>query len=125
MRISDWSSDVCSSGLLQRRCISRWSAYAEFLQLFDQARLAITRRWLSEMLIGGNRFLRRRIAFPKARQQLRIFIFAVVDAFLIQRQKARKDHDLPGRTQTGPASRSEEHTSELQSLMRISYAVFC
>src|SRR3546814_8726149 len=26
---------------------------------------------------------------------------------------------------TGPAWRSEEHTSELQSLMRISYAVFC
>src|SRR3546814_4455766 len=26
---------------------------------------------------------------------------------------------------TGSASRSEEHTSELQSLMRISYAVFC
>src|SRR3546814_4507353 len=26
---------------------------------------------------------------------------------------------------SGPASRSEEHTSELQSLMRISYAVFC
>src|SRR3546814_1132070 len=25
----------------------------------------------------------------------------------------------------GPAARSEEHTSELQSLMRISYAVFC
>src|SRR3546814_988018 len=25
----------------------------------------------------------------------------------------------------GPSSRSEEHTSELQSLMRISYAVFC
>src|SRR3546814_6931823 len=27
--------------------------------------------------------------------------------------------------QTGPSQRSEEHTSELQSLMRISYAVFC
>src|SRR3546814_9561842 len=26
---------------------------------------------------------------------------------------------------SGAASRSEEHTSELQSLMRISYAVFC
>src|SRR3546814_5319332 len=26
---------------------------------------------------------------------------------------------------TGVAARSEEHTSELQSLMRISYAVFC
>src|SRR3546814_5554265 len=34
-----------------------------------------------------------------------------------------------GKSQTGPSrimtSRSEEHTSELQSLMRISYAVFC
>src|SRR3546814_1943518 len=28
-------------------------------------------------------------------------------------------------TKTPPATRSEEHTSELQSLMRISYAVFC
>src|SRR3546814_5175365 len=37
--------------------------------------------------------------------------------------------DLPGelaaRTRFLQASRSEEHTSELQSLMRISYAVFC
>src|SRR3546814_5009170 len=33
----------------------------------------------------------------------------------------------PGRGRSGPhgGSRSEEHTSELQSLMRISYAVFC
>src|SRR3546814_1348071 len=29
------------------------------------------------------------------------------------------------RKSQGPAKRSEEHTSELQSLMRISYAVFC
>src|SRR3546814_8156781 len=29
------------------------------------------------------------------------------------------------RRRTGPKRRSEEHTSELQSLMRISYAVFC
>src|SRR3546814_3434094 len=31
----------------------------------------------------------------------------------------------PVRHNRCPASRSEEHTSELQSLMRISYAVFC
>src|SRR3546814_5533523 len=31
----------------------------------------------------------------------------------------------PGRRPAGPVARSEEHTSELQSLMRISYAVFC
>src|SRR3546814_3125410 len=38
------------------------------------------------------------------------------------------DGRIPGRGHqgsAGPASRSEEHTSELQSLMRISYAVFC
>src|SRR3546814_9679609 len=34
----------------------------------------------------------------------------------------RRLHLLYG---TGSATRSEEHTSELQSLMRISYAVFC
>src|SRR3546814_10733360 len=41
----------------------------------------------------------------------------------IQRFKLRERADS---TQQGPAvERSEEHTSELQSLMRISYAVFC
>src|SRR3546814_3951180 len=42
----------------------------------------------------------------------------------------RFDHPIPERTPQTPfsligLSRSEEHTSELQSLMRISYAVFC
>src|SRR3546814_7822057 len=32
---------------------------------------------------------------------------------------------LSGDDRTGAVTRSEEHTSELQSLMRISYAVFC
>src|SRR3546814_1546545 len=34
------------------------------------------------------------------------------------------EHDRAG-IDAQPAHRSEEHTSELQSLMRISYAVFC
>src|SRR3546814_8379220 len=41
----------------------------------------------------------------------------------------RPDQHIPPRTTHNPASRnwnrSEEHTSDLQSLMRISYAVFC
>src|SRR3546814_8097672 len=37
----------------------------------------------------------------------------------------RSEHDAADRDPGGCASRSEEHTSELQSLMRISYAVFC
>src|SRR3546814_2272599 len=36
-----------------------------------------------------------------------------------------KDDHAPGGTHEPLSGRSEEHTSELQSLMRISYAVFC
>src|SRR3546814_4317133 len=45
----------------------------------------------------------------------------------INRQVNAEDTELIARVQQGMASRSrsEEHTSELQSLMRISYAVFC
>src|SRR3546814_3118457 len=39
---------------------------------------------------------------------------------------ARHGAAMPaGHRRTNPLSRSEEHTSELQSLMRTSYAVFC
>src|SRR3546814_2136803 len=40
-------------------------------------------------------------------------------------QAPHRDQDLWGGDKTGMEYRSEEHTSELQSLMRISYAVFC
>src|SRR3546814_7221162 len=39
--------------------------------------------------------------------------------------RARVDQCRLARPRRGRESRSEEHTSELQSLMRISYAVFC
>src|SRR3546814_8987608 len=38
--------------------------------------------------------------------------------------RASDHHGVEAR-EVGPGARSEEHTSELQSLMRISYAVFC
>src|SRR3546814_10164294 len=43
-------------------------------------------------------------------------------------QRSRADGgrgDAAGGNRSGRCNRSEEHTSELQSLMRISYAVFC
>src|SRR3546814_5766505 len=43
--------------------------------------------------------------------------------FKVSRVRARKTNHEPRRLRSTP--RSEEHTSELQSLMRISYAVFC
>src|SRR3546814_6881013 len=51
--------------------------------------------------------------------------------FATQRRRAFADLGInlidpePGKQDFGPTKRSEEHTSELQSLMRISYAVFC
>src|SRR3546814_7115846 len=80
MRISDWSSDVCSSDLDKR-------------VVYEPVRLA---------------------------QDFRNF------DFLSPWEGA--DYILPGDEKaggTGEAPRSEEHTSELQSLMRISYAVLC
>src|SRR3546814_2383451 len=40
-------------------------------------------------------------------------------------RRARRAQCIPGRSFFETRQRSEEHTSELQSLMRISYAVFC
>src|SRR3546814_1271845 len=76
MRISDWSSDVCSSDLTVRR--------------------------------GSGWYCRRAVLLPcRAR------------SWFAARSRGRRTR------RAGDRARSEEHTSELQSLMRISYAVFC
>src|SRR3546814_6092821 len=48
-----------------------------------------------------------------------------IDGWCDRWDKARTWNVLPGRDVMRWLKRSEEHTSELQSLMRISYAVFC
>src|SRR3546814_3353749 len=45
--------------------------------------------------------------------------------FDLAARRAGAHHQSHGREQSEKRPRSEEHTSELQSLMRISYAVFC
>src|SRR3546814_6286679 len=44
---------------------------------------------------------------------------------VFERDQREHRFDDAGRAQGAAGPRSEEHTSELQSLMRISYAVFC
>src|SRR3546814_1425393 len=51
-------------------------------------------------------------------------IFTKEDAAILERRSVLPVERIVG-VQTGCCPRSEEHTSELQSLMRISYAVFC
>src|SRR3546814_9737969 len=90
MRISDWSSDVCSSDLLQR--FYRRSERSErVFQLVGH--------------VGGKSLGR---------------VDPLAQGLAHVRQRAGEQPDL-----VSAGGRSEEHTSELQSLMRISYAVFC
>src|SRR3546814_5163465 len=96
MRISDWSSDVCSSDLQHPR----------LLQL--PARCAGRGRSSGELFQPGRRVQRDRALGRLA-----------PDRHLCDPAFRPEAHVLCG------LWRSEEHTSELQSLMRISYAVFC
>src|SRR3546814_6359243 len=94
MRISDWSSDVCSSDLLDEAQVEHAVGLVQHAHLAGVQRDDLVLLDVVDQAAGRgdddvDAFL----------QQLALLV--VVDA------------------------RSEEHTSELQSLMRISYAVFC
>src|SRR3546814_10581592 len=112
MRISDWSSDVCSSDLaagdgiaLTRRSIivHQELGHDEKRDAFAAFR-CIGRLGQHQMNdIVGQVMFARRYENLGARDGI---------ASVRIRRRARTD-------------RSEEHTSELKSLMRISYAVFC
>src|SRR3546814_7438550 len=106
MRISDWSSDVCSSDLSGAGLRRRDAGLARG----DDPRRADGGGRVVPVAAGGDpdrvlrRARRRRIADRAGRAAAVLIAVSLVAA---------------------PARRSEEHTSELQSLMRISYAVFC
>src|SRR3546814_1349777 len=104
MRISDWSSDVCSSDLFDGRA-DRRAQVVDLLQLAGDLRCIVRQRHL----VSGSGDLIH--VAPNALQRLTA-IQQLFAQFAIDR---RGNADV----------RSEEHTSELQSLMRISYAVFC
>src|SRR3546814_2405857 len=112
MRISDWSSDVCSSDLDSRSTAHRDAGRP------SKARPGVV-TWVDDhaeqvglRLIFGTNSAVRREGLGRRLQDWR-------EAGL------RKPGFLAGAEIVRGFDRSEEHTSELQSLMRISYAVFC
>src|SRR3546814_3871691 len=105
MRISDGSSDVCSSDL--RRAGRPACRRARAIPLCSRGAMATHHARRASYHKGPNR-VRSALARPA--------------------EGARKPPKSAARAPLGGRAaslRSEEHTSELQSLMRISYAVFC
>src|SRR3546814_9654317 len=112
MRISDWSSDVCSSDLVvQLQCFSVDGPKSRILKsLYGDTDLPIgSHHWTSPnrpVVVQATR-----VAAVRGRT------VTLGDPLL---------HDVRADQPAVIADwRSEEHTSELQSIMRISYAVFC
>src|SRR3546814_5052031 len=103
MRISDWSSDVCSSDLLDRRILRNFDFAAQpgavFIGQANQQQAVLAR--IAREDVAETR--RDDAADPEV---------------------GERPHRMFAR-RAAAEIRSEEHTSELQSLMRISYAVFC
>src|SRR3546814_10292659 len=126
MRISEWSSDVCSSDLLQRSTaqLTNFAFSQPFKprnRLFEVAKLAP-----KSLLLGlcNERInpLSDQCQFVELIKSLAKGFRVALGDFVLT---LIRDHDVASKRIAIIPFRSEEHTSELQSLMRISYAVFC
>src|SRR3546814_9692124 len=106
MRIRDWSSDVCSSD--DDRVALRRARHGERAAGLEEAALVVE----AVHLVG----MGEQAAF------LVLNDGAVLPGVPVPEHDL---HELVGHVVAQVVLRSEEHTSELQSLMRISYAVFC
>src|SRR3546814_4906683 len=124
MRISDWSSDVCSSDLHG----PDGQPYDDLAEMSRRAIAAaeVTGIGITQLpvLYGYGGF-----GAQKAGEGQRRFLNDPSRLLrIVETLKAAYEGDAQVRVGIAPQSlraRSEEHTSELQSLMRISYAVFC
>src|SRR3546814_4064123 len=116
MRISDWSSDVCFSDLLVDQ--------AEFLGFVRRHELVAIHRLLDPLerlaRIFGVEFVH-----PRADTQDFLGLNLALAGHALRAARRLVDHDpcVPDR-HAHPRLRQDEHTSELQYLMRTSIAVF-
>src|SRR3546814_5880651 len=112
MRISDWSSDVCSSDLMK------------LLPVTDSGLAA-----MKKINAGYNKVIVPGGTYPKQDKDMPVIGYST--HFIVScKLPADKVYAVTKMMETHIADmaaicRSEEHTSELQSIMRSSYAVFC
>src|SRR3546814_3593001 len=125
MRISDWSSDVCSSDLTRpARFGDIEQAVGELRErLVDAVRLQLRADVPVGAYLSGGLDSSGIVALVRGFTDTPVRTFSVA---FDQPEFDESAHQLAMVRHLGTEhSRSEEHTSELQSLMRISYAVFC
>src|SRR3546814_3087914 len=123
MRISDWSSDVCSSDLFGDPVGVARGPFGAF-----EDRIAVDVEPVEPLVeihpeIGAPEHGRR--AEPRRHGGFGVAIGFIVVRAAEQREGQGGEKENSPHDAMNARSRSEEHTSELQSLMRISYAVFC
>src|SRR3546814_3122282 len=114
MRISDWSSDVCSSDL--------FSEQGSIVYTFIYGLVLATVLMLPAGLVIGRYAYRFIVTVPKALLVPTVAFMTVIGSYAIRNSIS----DVVLMLILGVMGwRSAEHTSALQSLMRISYTVFC
>src|SRR3546814_1126377 len=124
MRSSDGSSDVCSSDLALSRWDAKFGQPAPLGVNVNLSPMQMARDDVASMFEEALRYSG--ISGKRMTAEL------TESAIIADPEKARKllfalkDLHMPiAMDDFGTGYRSEEHTSELQSLMRIAYAVFC
>src|SRR3546814_9051433 len=132
MRISDWSSDVVSSDIFAIGGAHRLLRFLLACQESAEGRLPVAGRPYLACIVE-------RAGLPLNEEPGPVRRFLVVErripfrAFQIGRRVNEENRSLAASVRSHACGcperrvvlRSEEHTSELQTLMRISYAVFC
>src|SRR3546814_5040569 len=144
MRISDWSSDVCSSDLLAEQLVeghrrvggaNHRNHDADQCDAEESVRLAVVTHShdsASTHADDGDEVDHHNKSEQRGEQNPVLHLLPLAALVVVlarhchQPASPTPESTLPSQT-PGASSpgRSEEHTSELQSLMRISYAVFC
>src|SRR3546814_10028355 len=114
MRISDWSSDVCSSDLNvpSPNAVLRFS-YVGFRSIEERIG---NRTTINVALVKDVTTLEQIVVVGYGTQERKDLTGSISSV---------SADEIKNQPMVSIDQRSEEHTSELQSLMRISYAVFC
>src|SRR3546814_1870711 len=144
MRISDWSSDVCSSDLGESISLTLFDdGFVVFVARSEVTRVVSTGFRIGIRAPAWNTAAGRVLLGALTDDEVRAYLdgadivertpHTVTDrsqlAGIVRDAKRQgfsiNDEEVELGMRSLAVPRSEEHTSELQSLMRISYAVFC